>query len=424
MYAAFGSAANTTAWGAHPWVVGDFSDANFRVRVTYARNSGCGTASLDGLQVDVASHHTTTTTTTGTTPVLSPTGSTLSSQGFWGAIITSGGSRENGDEFSPLNDNASIAGHTSTNPEHDTGGYDYTVIINGSGGQVQLFDPTFCAEGSNGSGGTMGTGDHWIAGSPNPVTTVYSLWNENNTPYTTTDDTPVATSGNLFAGQVQADYTQGTGQPAGLTDCSSDPYHNHWWLLASGLAAGRYRINVTTQAAGNAATNAENMWSAWVSSTGGTPQVYGEGRMVAYNNLVGGNQLFYLAQVAAANAGRTVEITLFDPGDVSGNAYLSILSPDGNAYNTAAFTYTADNGRSSGGALVTQIQTASSGTSYYNDAVLTIDVLLPTTYGSVGLTPPGETQAGWWKIQYNVSGGNDTTTWQVAIRGSPVHLVP
>ena len=47
----------------------------------------------------------------------------------------------------------------------------------------------------------------------------------------------------------------------------------------------------------------------------------------------------------------------------------------------------------------------------------------PTTYGSSGLTPPGETQAGWWKIEYQVSGGNDTTTWQVAIRGSPVHLV-
>ena len=48
---------------------------------------------------------------------------------------------------------------------------------------------------------------------------------------------------------------------------------------------------------------------------------------------------------------------------------------------------------------------------------------LPSTYGSGGLTPPGETQAGWWKIEYTVGGGNDTTTWSVAIRGSPVHLV-
>ena len=44
--------------------------------------------------------------------------------------------------------------------------------------------------------------------------------------------------------------------------------------------------------------------------------------MAAYNNLVSGNQLFYLAQIGPENAGKTMEITLFDPGDVSGNAYL------------------------------------------------------------------------------------------------------
>ena len=60
--------------------------------------------------------------------------------------------------------------------------------------------------------------------------------------------------------------------------------------------------------------------------------------MVAYTNLVAGNQLFYLAQIGAENAGKTMEITLFDPGDVSGNAYLKILSPDGNAYNYATFS--------------------------------------------------------------------------------------
>jgi hypothetical protein len=40
------------------------------------------------------------------------------------------------------------------------------------------------------------------------------------------------------------------------------------------------------------------------------------------------------------------------------------------------------------------------------------------------LLPPGETQAGWWKVEYTISAsGNDTTTWEVTIRGNPVHLV-
>ena len=268
----------------------------------------------------------------------------------------------------------------------------------------------------------MGAGDHWIGGSPNGVTTVFSLWSENGTPYDTSDDTQVATSGNTFANEIQADYSGVMGTPAhsGLTDCSGSAYHNAWWTLATGLSAGRYRVNVNTSSANNTSTNAENMWSLWVNS-GGSPQVYGEAKMVAYNNLVSGTQLFYLAQIDASNAGKTMEISLFDPGDVSGNAYLKIKSPNGNSYSYATFSWSADDGTS--GTNVTQIQTASSGGSFFNDRVITIDVSLPNTYGSSGLTPSGETQAGWWKIEYTVGGGNDTTTWAVAIRGSPVHLV-
>ncbi len=38
--------------------------------------------------------------------------------------------------------------------------------------------------------------------------------------------------------------------------------------------------------------------------------------------------------------------------------------------------------------------------------------------------PPGETQPGWRKIEYQITAaGNDTTTWEVDIRGNSVHLV-
>jgi hypothetical protein len=118
-----------------------------------------------------------------------------------------------------------------------------------------------------------------------------------------------------------------------------------------------------------------------------------------------------------------MEIKLFDPGDVGGDAFLRILSPNGNAYNYASFSYTADNGRS-GAAGTTQIQTASAASgSFYQDSQITIEVPLPVNYGAAGLTPAGEPGAGWWKIEYTVNGGNDTTTWQVDIRGNPVHLV-
>ena len=51
---------------------------------------------------------------------------------------------------------------------------------------------------------------------------------------------------------------------------------------------------------------------------------------------------------------------------------------------------------------------------------------MPNTHGSVGLTWTGESQAGWWKIDYQIAAGvqsNDTTTWRVGVRGNPVHLI-
>jgi hypothetical protein len=58
---------------------------------------------------------------------------------------------------------------------------------------------------------------------------------------------------------------------------------------------------------------------------------------------------------------------------------------------------------------------------YYNGCWLNIAIALPTTYNAP--------QSGWWKIQYTMGGSSSTqatdlTTWQVNIRGNPVHLVP
>ena len=182
-----------------------------------------------------------------------------------------------------------------------------------------------------------------------------------------------------------------------------------------------YRVNVnTTVDAGNANVGAENLFSIWVKSTGGVARVYGAGKMAVYANLATGTGVFYLAQIDKVHAGKTMTIDLFDPGESSGNAFLRILSPDGNSYDYARFDWSADDGRS--GTDVTEIQT-SNGSALFNNHLISIDIPLPPTYGSVGLTPPGETEAGWWKIEYEMSAANDTTTWEVSINGNPVHLI-
>ena len=412
-----GSQTNLTVWDtAHSWGSGDFSSTNFQVRLTYLKGGSCTSVSLDEITVVVYSHTVTTYGPAETVqPVPGPVApfAALATQGFWGAVITKGGNRSNGDQFDP----------GPPNPDWDGLGVDYNVIIAGSGGQLQLFDPTFCATGTSSGGGSYGAGDHWIGGPANGVTTVYSLWDQHGTPYDIHDDILMGTSGTLFANQVQSDKSGAFGTATNGSDCSADAYHNKWYQLASGLAKGTYRLNVSTEVAGNLNTNAENMWSAWVSSTTGNSQIYGQGKMVTYNNLLAGTQLFYLAQIDKVHAGKTMEIKLFDPGDVSGNAFMRILSPDGNAYSYVNFTYSADNGRNST-VPVSTIQTAAApNNSYYQGALITITIPLPPAYGATGLTPPGEPGAGWWKIEYTVDGGNDTTTWQVDIQGNPVHLL-
>jgi hypothetical protein len=447
----------TTLWAGHTWVPADFSNANFRVRVRpddagaveppAAECRSGATASLDFFDVTVYS---TGPGSASATNLPTPPGEALAptTQGFWGAVFTRGGVRRNGDRYAPAYFDPGVA-----NAEYTPGGYDYTIEFGADGGRVNLFDPVFCATGANASGSWYGAGDHWTTqgsggGTPDPggaVTTVFTLFDENDTPYDQADDTQVAQlveANQRWADQSGRVGTQSAGRAA-LPDCSADPHHDQWvrqqaWTQPgpASLPAGRYRLNVDTSQAGNAGTGAENMWSIYVGDNGaaGSARVYGGGRMVGYNNITSnsGYQRFYLAQIEKVHAGKTLIIELFDPGDVGQNAWLRVLSPDGNVYSYASFDYTADpvcvNGRSDSCAATgrTQVQTYRNGSgSSFDNSVLTIEIPLPATYGSAGLDPPGDatSEQGWWQIEYQVGQANDTTTWRVSIRGNPVHLV-
>jgi hypothetical protein len=358
-------------------------------------------------------------------------GPVLASQGFWGAVITKGGQRANGDAYSPA-----FNGGTSPNASYDPNGYSYVVEFGPgtSNGEVWLFDPVFCAVGGGSSVSYLGTGDHWIGPGGMPVTTEFKLWDINGTPYATSDDRLLASQ--VFSGENQVDkgstyrgnqnYSDVGYDGSGSSDCQGLPYHNDWFRLANGLTEGTYRMQVTTSSSSNDSTNAENMFGIQVKSNSGTAgRVYGQSRMAAYANVNAGASLFYLAQVDAVHAGKTLEIRLFDPGDVGGTATLRIKKPTPTGYVNATFSYTANGGAGSqSGTNVSSLLTANSGASQYQNAWVTISIPLPASYGVGGLTPPGETEPGWWKIEYSItSAANDTTTWEVNIRGNPVHLV-
>jgi hypothetical protein len=367
---------------------------------------------------------------------------TLATQGFWGAVITKGGDRKNGDLYSTTANNGVVGGNT----QYDANGYSYQIDFPAgtTNGTVYIFDPTFCGTGVGNqsnplNGQQLGTGDHWIsvAGTTAPaaVTTEFKLWDMEGTPYSTSDDTLVTQSGALFTNKLQLDksaafrgndnYGAGVNAADVATDCQSDIYHNAWWPMQTGLAAGSYRLQVQTSSANNNTVSAENMFAIEATATGGTPHVFGQARMCTYNNLpVGGPaQEFYLAQIPAVHAGKTLEIKVHDLGDVGGSASIFVEMPTSAAYVDATFKYSINGGAFS--TNVTSLQVANSGTNLYDNSLITIQILIPTTYTAP--QPSGETLGnGWFKIRYTLSGsagGNDTATWSVNIRGNPVHLV-
>ena len=432
----------TDLWGMS-WTPADIANGRFKVRLraydpevggsnANGRCADTATVSVDTFNVTVYS---TTPRVNTVLPVPDPAGGPpLRPQNIWGAMFTSGGVRENGDRYGPAYLGGGTAGaFGSANPNYDPAGYDYTVELTGgaTNGHVRLFDPIFCATGDNGHSGSYGAGDHWTGHPPSqvtaPVAITYRLYDMRGSPWDPSDDgAALATLNYDPLGRTLGDFSGDFGTPANSTsanrlDCSTHAAHNNWVTLMSGLPQGMYRVNVnTTIDAVNLNVGAENLFSIHVQASGGAARVYGGGRMVAYTNMDTATGLFYLAQIEAVHASKQLEIKLFDPGESAGNAFLRIKSPDGNVYSNASFSWTSDDGRSGSG---TQIQTSVGGVAQFNNRQLTITIPLSPTYGAGGLTPTGETEPGWWKIEYQMSQANDTTTWEVSIKGNPVHLI-
>lgn len=129
---------------------------------------------------------------------------------------------------------------------------------------------------------------------------------------------------------------------------------------------------------------------------------------------------FDLACIPSNYAGRSLTISIFDPGDAAGtlgNLYLGIVPPDA---TTATITYPPGSLQASIDGENT-VQTLGLGQRYYNGLWLTANVTLSPSYtGSCDASG-----SGWWQVLY-ASGNNVQPTDKIAVKisvvGSPVHL--
>ena len=271
-------------------------------------------------------------------------------QKFWGAMQSQGAPSVQGDAFlTRYETRAQGGGGTlqTANPLKDPDArydpdryYDYAIEIPGGSGTVWVFDPGFCdASGEGGTGerwNVSGTDDTNPTGNPTrrPISSFFDLWDTRGTLLDTDDDLLVASTGSAFRRQAYEDHTvlheldrQNDGNPTddfdySQTDCSTQPGHFGWYTFAQGLPAGTYRLHTTSTDAAAPLDQDDstglNAFAFYAASTFGSPRIYGLGTMEAYVRLPGGTRSsFYLAQIDAVHAGKTMILDLWDPGDTN-----------------------------------------------------------------------------------------------------------
>jgi len=267
------------------------------------------------------------------------------------------------------------------------------------------------------------------------------------------------TGGNIFGLAACADPTsrQVLGTPSdpsagGVNGAAvSDPY------TTGGATPGWNQASCTNpNTAANAPAACANPGTA---PTGTCVHIYALDRMCIINELTAGKSLIPLGYVPPEYGGQTLQIKLYDPGDVTtdatlhSNATLQVLTPAGDLQHTGTatnsgfpaglpYTYEAaptdqnnpgQNNSGSGykSATVTPPQPAdtpivatdANGVHPFNGSWLNIHVPinLPNNQQYANMV---SAFGGYWKMLYNIGGvAADTTTWEISVNGAPVHLI-
>jgi len=290
-------------------------------------------------------------------------------------------------------------------------------------------------------------------------------------------DTTFGTHGNMFGIGV----CQGTTTTAGVTapvpmGTATDPTTNGAGARTDPTAGGTtgWDSSATTSACPSPNDEKDASGNRLCANPGKAQpgqcvHIFGLGRMCLFNNLANGLSLIPLGYVPAGYGGKTLNVRLYDIGD-SSNGDIEVLTPAGDTshYGTgyngnattpitntianfpAALDYNysvapTDSGPSGSGYIAIPASTGaagqslqvSSGSARFNGSWLNLTMAIPSNDGSVGtryadmvngvgtVGQPGYVApfGGYWKMLYQVQGGNDTTTWEISVNGTPVHLV-
>ncbi|MFN8028362.1 MAG: pilus assembly protein TadG-related protein [Acidimicrobiia bacterium] len=244
-------------------------------------------------------------------------------ENFWAAVSGYCSGHESGDKVSTGFESYSTSGTGCNNgspansDDYDAGGYLYAIDLpaNTTSLKLDVYDAEY---------NQNNTSDNELVNNQT-VNTTYQIYDRNPTPLDLSNLTLLSTVN---------------------VPTNSATYANQWKNLYTWAnpKAGQYYIRVKTAATDTTNSRGSNGFSLRA-YTGGSfatcttisgapgysascPMVHAVSDMSIYANATGTSASFYLAQIDAVNAGKTMRINLFDPGE--GASTLQILDPNGN----------------------------------------------------------------------------------------------
>ena len=202
------------------------------------------------------------------------------------------------------------------------------------------------------------------------------------------------------------------------SESSSSTYRNRWYRMCriNNPVNGIYVIR--TQNGGNS-IGGNNSFSFLAASNSTSPlvRIYAINSMSIFTNAPSGQAPVYIAEVDPIHANKTLELRFFDPGEGSGNAYMTVVPPPGVTGYSCTWTatdVTSSSNPTSGSGC--SIQTTVSGSARYNGEWITMNISIPASYTC--------SSDCFWKMDLDLNTSHDRTTWEARVIGNPVALVP
>jgi hypothetical protein len=179
-------------------------------------------------------------------------------------------------------------------------------------------------------------------------------------------------------------------------------------------------IQVKTNGIGYDSGNGHNRFSLRGSSTSSSTAkdniaISAFNKMAVYANVSSGLSKFFLTRVPSSAAGQTLNVSLFDIGDITGTGTITFVAP-------AESGITFSNCRATGPVPGTIPSCQFTASSAFGGRWESVYIPIPSTYSCNDSSATGC----WVKLNYDLSGASqaqDTTSWEASIDGNPVRLI-